>query len=162
MKKTLQTVRLKPNPAGKDRTKTGVSETQLGAEWVDIKNTGSYDVSLAGTNLFHKAYKYDGSWDWELVKALSGILKPGEILRVHSGKGPLSVLRAEDQSGAHYHTFIGESRYVWNNDKGDTAGLWQPATKEWDDEASYDPYPPEGVILVRSGSKLVAQAAAYR
>lgn len=49
--KTLQTVRLKPNPAGKDRTRSGASETQLGGEWADIKNTGRLDVNLVGVNL---------------------------------------------------------------------------------------------------------------
>lgn len=44
------------------------------------------------------------------------------------------------------------------HDHGDASLLWQPATNVTIDEASYDPYPPEGVILQRVGSKLVAPA----
>ena len=82
----------------------------------------------------------------------------GQVLRVHSGKGPFSVVRAEDRIGSDYYMFTGESRYIWNNDFGDSSLLWQPATKVTIDEASYDAYPPEGVILQRVGSKLVAPA----
>lgn len=157
--KNLQTVRLKPNPKGKDRTRSGASETQLGAEWADIKNVGRHDENLSGVNLFHKAYKQDGTWDWELVKVLSGTLKPGQVMRVHSGRGPLSVLRAEDLEGADYHVFAGESRYLWNNDRGDTAALWLVEAKDFVDRTSYDGVPPEGVVLHRVGDKLVPLAA---
>ena len=158
--KTLQTVRLKPNPAGKDRTRFGATETQLGAEWADIKNTGIYDVNLTGVNLYHKAFKRDGSWEWEIVKSLSGLLRPQQVLRIHSGKGPLTALREEDVRGADLHDFTGRSSYIWNNAEGDTAALWEPATQQWIDQASYDPNPPEGVVLVRIGDKLVVPAAA--
>jgi hypothetical protein len=88
-------------------------------------------------------------------------LKPGESVRVHSGqKRELSVLYAEDQRGATYHTFSGEDRYTWNNDKGDTAGLFEGNNRI--DKASYDPYPPGGVILQRVGDKLVAPAGVRR
>lgn len=158
--KTIQTSQLKPNPAGKDRTKTGASESQLAAEWVDIKNTGRSSVDLTGVSLYHKAFKRDGSYEWELVVQLSGVLAASQVLRVHSGKGPFSVVRAEDKVGSDFYMFTGESRYVWNNDYGDSSLLWQPSTKVTIDEASYDAYPPEGVILQRVGSKLVAPARA--
>jgi hypothetical protein len=61
-------------------------------------------------------------------------------------------LRPEDVAGAHHHTFTGKN-YVWNNDCGDTAGLGNGQV--WIDNASYDPYPPEGRILIRQGDKLV-------
>src|SRR5690606_37954694 len=96
--------------------------------------------------------------EWELVVQLSGVLSVGQVLRVHSGKGPVSVVRAEDKVGSDYYMFTGQSRYIWNNDYGDTSLLWQPSTELRIDEASYDPYPPEGVILQRVGSKLVASA----
>lgn len=156
--KTIQTSQLKPNPAGKDRTRTGASESQLAAEWVDIKNTGRSSVDLSGVSLYHKAFKRDGSFEWELVVRLSGVLGAGQVLRVHSGKGPFSVVRAEDKVGSDFYMFTGESRYIWNNDYGDASLLWQPATKVTIDEASYDAYPPEGVTLQRVGSKLVAPA----
>lgn len=156
--KTIQTSQLKPNPAGKDRTKTGASESQLAAEWVDIKNTGRSSVDLSGVSLYHKAFKRDGSFEWDLVVKLSGEIGAGQVLRIHSGKGPFSVVRAEDKVGSDYYMFTGQSRYIWNNDHGDTSLLWQPSTELRIDEASYDPYPPEGVILQRVGSKLVASA----
>ena len=49
--KTIRTNQLKPNPAGKDRTRSGASETQLAAEWVDIMNTGRIDADLNGVAL---------------------------------------------------------------------------------------------------------------
>jgi hypothetical protein len=154
--KMIQTSQLKPNPAGKDRTKTGISETQLAAEWVDIKNIGWSSVDLTGISLYHKAFKRDGSFEWDLVARLSGEIGTGQALRVHSGNGPYSVVRAEDKAGCDYYMFTGQSRYMWNNDYGDASLLWQPSTKSTVDEASYDPYPPEGVVLQRVGSKLIA------
>ncbi len=156
--KMIQTSQLKPNPAGKDRTKTNISETLLAAEWVDIKNTGRTSVDLTGVSLFHKAFKRDGSYEWELVLRLSGNIDAGKVLRIHSGNGPYSVVRTEDKLGSDYYMFTCNSRYVWNNDFGDSSLLWQPSDKVTIDEASYDPYPPDGVILQRVGSKLVVPA----
>ena len=158
--KTVRTNQLKPNPAGKDRTRTGASETQLAAEWVDIKNIGRLDVDLTGATLFHKAYNRDGGFEWEVVRRLSGVLPAGKVLRVHSGKGPYSVVRDEDKVGSDYYFFTEESRYIWNNDKGDTSLLSEPASKTTIDQAGYDPYPPEGIILHRVGDKLMARVAA--
>ena len=45
--------------------------------------------------------------------------------------------------------------YVWNNKEGDTPALFNPVTKVTLDSASYDPNPPQGEVLVRSGAKLV-------
>ena len=87
--KMIQTSQLKPNPAGKDRTKTNISETLLAAEWVDIKNTGRTSVDLTGVSLFHKAFKRDGSYEWELVLRLSGNIDAGKVLRVSCGASAL-------------------------------------------------------------------------
>lgn len=155
--KTLRVTQLKPNPTGKDRTPSGsASPAQLGAEWVDFENTGSAAVNLTGVELYHVAYGPGGKSEWSLITRFSsGTLRPGESVRVHSGRQrDLSVLYEEDQRGATYHTFSGEDRYVWNNDKGDTAGLFDSNGRI--DKASYDPYPLEGVILVRSGDTLLA------
>ena len=99
-------------------------------------------------------------WKWALVvdssSPLSGIVRPGQTLRVHSGRvRDLSVVRAEDLAGAELHAFTGRDTYIWNNANGDTAGIWQPAREVWIDRAEYMPYPPEGVILVRSGAMWV-------
>jgi hypothetical protein len=62
----------------------------------------------------------------------------------------------EDLAGADYHLFTGEDEYVWNNRQGDSPLLFVEATKTTIDKASYDSNPPEGVVLVRAGDKLVA------
>jgi hypothetical protein len=48
----------------------------------------------------------------------------------------------------------GRDAYVWNNAEGDGPGLWRPSMKSWVDRTSYDPNPPEGAVLVRTGEKL--------
>jgi hypothetical protein len=58
-------------------------------------------------------------------------------------------------AGADYHVFTGEDEYVWNNRQGDTPLLFNDTTEKTIDKASYDPNPPEGVVLVRAGDKLV-------
>jgi hypothetical protein len=161
--RSLQITRAKPNPRGKDRTRAGTTVAQLAAEWIDIKNTSHTGVLLTGVDLYHKAYSPDGSSQWEKVVSLSGVLPGGNTLRVHAGQvRPISVISNEDILGAEYHNFTGRDEYVWNNREGDHPGLWIPATKEWVDLTSYDPNPPEGAVLVRSGAKLVpASVAAY-
>ena len=85
--KTLLTARLKPNPAGKDKNRWGnASQTQLGAEWADIKNTGSYGVNLDGVRLYHVAFKNGKPSHWDIVVSFgSFVLGAGQVLRVHSG-----------------------------------------------------------------------------
>lgn len=158
---TIQVIRLKPNPRGKDRTWGATTPAQLGAEWVDIKNNGTGSVDLSGVELNHIAYPAGGGeGKWASVCILKCVLGPGQVLRVHSGEHrPVSVLHAEDQAGAHWHQFTGKDQYVWNNSQGDTAGLWLLNPGKWIDSASYDPHPPEGMVLVRSGQKLIPAVA---
>lgn len=161
--KSLEVVRLKPNPRGKDRSHGNATPAQLGAEWVDIKNIGANPVDLSVVTLFHLAYPAGGGQpEWHVVCKFKNItLAPGKALRVHSGEGPnLDVLHPEDRQGADYATFTGRNAYVWNNDKADTAVLMN-TTGQWSeiDRASYDAHPPEGVVLVRSGQKLVPALA---
>lgn len=161
--KTLQSVRLKPNPAGKDRTRRGGAATaQLGGEWVDIQNTGAAPVDLSGVTLYHVAYS--GACDagtWQPVMNFKGILGVGEVLRVHAGHGPVAALHAVDQQGANYHLFTGRDQYDWNNDRGDCAALFQAGQSDPFDRAWYDPNPPEGVILTRLGTRLAYTSGVY-
>lgn len=160
--KTLQISRLKPNPSGKDKDRFGYAPAaQLGAEWVDIRNSGSAAVQLDGVKLFHVAFTNGSPSHWEEIMTFKGTLDAGAVLRVHAGKGPESALRPEDLHGARHHLFTNRDRYVWNNAEGDTARLTEPSNNGdlETDKASYDPYPPEGVVLVRSGAKLVPSAA---
>lgn len=163
--KTLRITKIKPNPAGKDKSRGGYApEAQLAGEWVDVTNNGTGGVELSGINLCHKAYKADGTWEWDVVYSLPRhTLGRGEVLRVHTGKGPLAVVRPEDQQGANWHSFTGHDRYVWNNDRSDTPLLYFVQEKQTVDQATYDANPPEGVVLVRSGDKLIpSSSVAYR
>jgi len=146
----------KPNPAGKDHYSVDIPNYQLAGEWVDYKNSGITDLSLDNIELYHIAYtreKPDG--EWEKVMGFQGILKVGEVVRVHSGgKTPLANIRPIDIAGADYHLFTGKN-YVWNNSKSDTAGLWDTTKEVWVDKARYYANPPEGKILKRYGDILV-------
>lgn len=150
----LQTVRLKPNPSGKDRTRWGgATATQLAGEWADIENKGLQGYDLQDVGLYHIGYKPDGSGQWDLVMSFKGVLRPGQVMRIHAGSGPESVLLPEDKSGADFHFFTG-GNYVWNNDKADCAGLFRNNTTQID-KACYAANPPEGAILMRVGDSLV-------
>jgi hypothetical protein len=158
---TLQTVQLKPNPSGKDRSRYGATAAQLGGEWADIKNVGLRPDDMVGVKLFHVAYSgaYDnGTWD-EVINFTQGVLGVGQVVRVHSGSGPESALHPADRVGADYHVFTGRDRYVWNNDRGDCAGIGRSAS-DLTDKTCYDPNPPEGDVLQRVGAKLVPSYAA--
>jgi len=164
--KTLQTSRLKPNPAGKDKSRSGhASIAQLGAEWVDIRNTGSSPVNLDGVKLYHIAFANGQPSHWEAIMSFTGTLGASEVVRIHGGHGPESALNSEDRSAATYHLFTKRDQYVWNNAEGDTSRITEPASNSGEidtDKASYDPHPPEGVVLMRSGAKLVpSSASAY-
>lgn len=154
--KYLRVIKAKPNPTGKDRVHRVTPKQQLAAEWVDFKNTGDEPFRLQDVSLQHIVYQAecrDGKW--ATVMTFKGVLQPGEVVRVHSGlQISISEMFAEDAAGAHHHLFTGGD-YVWNNDCGDTAGLWNGLI--WLDKASYEPYPSEGVILVRDGDKLVRE-----
>ena len=167
--KTISVYRIKPNPAGKDRSRSGsLASAQLGGEWVDLRNSGLYTLNTNGVGLYHLAYPASGGKpEYRLVVNLPDCtLKPGEVLRVHAGqRRDLSVLNAEDRNGADWHSFTGEDAYVWNNCEGDTPAIYEHAAKETIDSASYDPYPPEGAVLFRQGTKLMpvpVSAGTYR
>ena len=156
--KSLQTYRLKPNPAGKDKNRNGrASQTQLGAEWVDIRNTSNTPVSMDDVKLYHVAFHNGKASHWELVTGFTGTLQGQQVIRIHSGSGPVSVLNAEDVRGADIHSFTGKDNYVWNNEEGDTSWLTEQQNgKDVEtDKAGYAPNPPEGVVLVRAGDSLV-------
>jgi hypothetical protein len=152
--KGLRITKAKPNPAGKDRVAGVTSKRQLAAEWVEFKNTGDEPFTLNGISLQHIAYQQrcrEGRW--EAVMSFKGVLQPGQVVRVHSGSElSTSEMNPEDAIGANYHFFTARN-FIWNNDCGDTARLWNELITI--DAASYDPYPLEGKILVRQGDKLI-------
>jgi hypothetical protein len=152
--KSLRIIKAKPNPRGKDRYGSYIPPAQLAAEWVDFENSGNEKYSLVDIELNHIAYQpicKNGKWD--PVMTFTGNLEPEKVVRVHSGaKISLADMNIEDVTGADFHLFTGKN-YVWNNDCGDSSGLWNG--NAWVDKASYDPYPPEGRILRRVGDKLI-------
>ncbi len=151
---------IKPNPAGKDRNRNGATPTQLAAEWVDFRNDAGQTVNLSGLSLWHKAYS-PGTSTWQKITTFTGgSLGAGQIMRVHSGQARQGVISQDDMAGAHQHVFTGRDAYVWNNREGDTPALYVEARQDTIDTASYDPNPPEGVVLVRQGDKLVGRANA--
>ena len=156
----LRITHLKPNPLGKDRTRHGgATAAQLGAEWVDFQNAGTSSTKLDGIALYHVAFSPgDHQGSWEKIMTFNGILQRDKIVRVHSGQArDPSVLNPEDINGADHHLFTGRDAYVWNNREGDTAALWK--AEQLIDKASYAPNPPEGVVLTRSGDRLVLPGA---
>lgn len=157
---SLKTVRIKPNPVGKDRNRNGqAGAKQLGAEWADVKNEGPKPVSLEGVSLQHIAYRHGSSEGrWEIVTGFKGSLAPGLVMRVHSGHGPVTALAPEDLAGADAHLFTGRDQYVWNNDRGDCPALWLSGQQVPFDKACYHSAPPEGAVLIRVGDRLVAGA----
>lgn len=157
----LQTIRMKPNPAGKDRTRYGASAAQLAAEWVDIKNVSEVAVNITGVRLCHIAYSdaYPNG-RWELVTSFSGTLQPGKVIRVHAGEAKnANQIRAEDLVAADFHLFSGRDAYVWNNDRGDCSSLWTAEGDQPFDKACYSSPPADGAILTRVGDALVSTTA---
>lgn len=154
--RNLTVSQAKPNPTGKDRYPVDIPNFQLAGEWVDLKNTGVVDIPLNDIELYHIAYtheKPDG--EWKKVMGFNGILKVGEVVRIHSGgETPLANLRPIDVIGADYHLFTGKN-YIWNNSKSDMAGLWNVTQRIWIDKAKYDAFPEEGKILKRVGDMLI-------
>lgn len=155
----LRVIKAKPNPLGKDKI-LGLLlvNKKLGAEWIDIKNTGSTPVSLKDIQIYHVAYK-NGNAEWEIAKDFSNLLlgvtiPAGSIMRVHSGSGPVSILNPEDVSGANTHYFTGKT-YIWNNDKIDKPMIWDKTKKVVVDQTYYDAPVIDGKILVRVNDKLI-------
>jgi hypothetical protein len=150
---------MKLDPTGTSRSQNGSPSHGKPAEWFDVRNNGSASVRTSGLCLYHLEYPSpEGEPEYRFVVTLPEFsLKPGEILRVHSGpRREVSALYSEERTGADQHAFTGGEVRVWNRREGDTAVLYAQATKELTDSVSYDPNPPEGVVLWRQGPKLVS------
>lgn len=140
----LLVTRALPNPAGKDRRYPHPpTDEQLNGEWVEFANAGGRLLSLDGVSMAH--YTFDracGKTGEDKLITFNGTLKPTYSIRLHTGHG---VTWAE---GPIWHLYAGRSNYVWNNVCGDTAVLRNDGA-ECIDWASYDPQPPDGVVLNR-------------
>lgn len=159
--KTMKSVRIKPNPAGKDRTRRGgATAAQLGAEWVDLKNEGAAAVNLAGLSLYHVAYSGEtDNGTWEKITGFTGTLDAGKVVRVHSGNGPESALNEADRQGADHHVFTKRDSYIWNNDRADCSALQKDGEADKFDKCWYDTKPPEGVVLQRVNGKFIVPSS---
>ncbi len=159
----IQVTRAKPNPAGKDKSHGYPIPEQLLAEWVDLKNVGDAAVNLSTLHLADAQFGHACQLHKEAQIYWNGpssvVLQTGETVRVHTGREVDAWrMQQEDRSGANYHSFANRGSFVLNNDCGDILSVWwQGQDQQWhrEDAASYDPYPPEGQVLQRSGNKLV-------
>lgn len=162
MSSNIQIVRAKPNPAGKDKTSSGVPKPeQLVAEWVDMKNIGNEPVRFPTMELHHTLFNERCVSLNRTERYWSGgggaALEPGETLRVHTGRKEYeNTLSAEDRGDGRWRGFAGLDRFVLNNRCGDCIHVFWTARDgtRYRDSASYDPNPPEGSVLYRRGDKL--------
>jgi hypothetical protein len=160
--KDIRVYRMRLGPTETDRTPYGSESHRKPGEWIDVRNDGSANARTSGLCLYHLEYPNpDVEPEYRFVVTLPECsLKPGGILRVHSGpRRELSALHEEDRNGADWHAFTAGEARVWNHLQGDTAVLYALATRDTTDSASYDPNPPEGVVLERQGPKLVPAPA---
>jgi hypothetical protein len=70
----------------------------------------------------------------------------------------------EDRVGAHIHRWAGHGLFKLNNGAcGDTLTIWyfNGSKHELIDQTSYDPYPPEGAVLVRQDQKLIVSVRSF-
>lgn len=160
---TIGIVRAKPNPFGKDVTSSGTARpAQLLGEWVDLANSGDQSVNLSMLHLTDAQFSPTCEIKHRAVEYWTGkstdVLAPGQIVRVHTGKsGDAYVMPTDDGSGVHIHAFAERGWFVLNNRCGDIISVWWIYNGQWtkEDEASYDPNPPEGAILRRVGNRLI-------
>jgi hypothetical protein len=140
----LLITRAVPNPAGKDRLPPyGPTNEQLNKEWMEFRNASARNLRLDEVVLMHFSFdRYCSQTGVDDVMNFKGLLQPEHSVRVHTGDGETW------QEGTIWHLYARRSNYLWNNACGDTATLrlTNGGRIDW---ASYDPHPPEGVVLNR-------------
>lgn len=161
---SLQVFQAKPNPIGKDKTSAGIPKPeQLLGEWVDIKNVGSLPIRFSSIQVYHTLFNQACQVIGQPERFWTGTgqdsLQPGQILRIHTGRSRDQHLRTlADQTGANWYAYAERDNFALNNRCGDKIIVtWQDSQgRALRDEASYAPKPPEGAILKRVGTQLVA------
>lgn len=158
----IQIIRAKPNPTGKDTNHHRPIASQLLGEWVDLKNIGDAAVAASVLNLADSTFgpgcvikeKAQIYWNGSSIT-----LKPGETVRVHTGRSADSWQMAQvDRDGVNHHAYAESGSFVLNNDCGDNVSVWwKDQDGKWycEDAASYRPKPTEGKILQRVGAELI-------
>jgi hypothetical protein len=168
MSLSLKILQSKPNPRGKERkdgtmTQAILPELLLG-EWVDIENNGIELITFSRIQLHHSLFndlcQTRGETEKYWCAEGTGLLKPGQILRIHSGRHHDRNLMSEaDEGDVDWHAYAEREDFVLNNRCGEVIVLtWQDEEgREYKDVASFAPHPPEGEILKRSDNQLVYQ-----
>jgi len=168
---SLQIIQAKPNPAGKDSNKDQNGSIpnrpeQLFGEWVDVKNIGNDEVHFPTMQvrhaLFDETCQATGELELYWIGVNANFLKPGQVLRIHAGRREdAHQMSSEDQAGADWHGYAESDNFILNNRCGDKIVLsWQDAVNQiCQDWACYAPYPPEDLILKRSGNLLAGAGA---
>ena len=149
---TLYITRAQPNPPGKDTSRRGsATNAALNEEWVEFEARGGA-VSIAGVSLTNLTFGTGCRVSEERVVTSfsSGVLQPGESVRVHTGRGTAW------REGNVWHLYANDDWFRWNNLCGDRATLW--FNQQMVDWASYDPNPPEGVLQRQPGTNRLTPA----
>jgi hypothetical protein len=158
--------RAKPNPEGKKENHLPHDQKLLLGEWVDLENHGDNPINLCGLWLAHQEFvgacapKNTSTRYWHGLE--TDVLKPGEVLRVHTGKLLHRYLgRFEDFVGADRHVFAESDDFVLNTRHGDCLTLWSKGpTGRWtfEDACAYAPNPASGSTLVRRANRLIPES----
>lgn len=162
---TLRISQAKPNPVGKDQTPSGLTKPeQLLGEWVDVENDGSEPITFASIQLHHTLFndlcQTRGQTELYWRAEGTGQLKPGQTLRIHTGRHrDKSLVSSVDEAFSDWHGYAERDDFVLNNRCGDIIVVtWQDEDgQNYKDAASYAPNPPEGAILKRSDNQLVVE-----
>ncbi len=158
----LKIVGAKPKPLGSSITQHHHNPAKLLAEFADIKNVGSHNVSLEGIRLANTTFDHDGKphkirvyWTGSNLTVLS----PGQVVRVHTGKSKdAALMHPEDRNGADHHAYAESGDFILNDKEGDKLYLYASSNEPFD-SAYYKPNPPAGSYLVRRGDELVLLSA---
>ena len=131
----LRITKISFNPAGADSGDSG----HIRKEIVVIKNAGSHAVRLDGWRIHdvdrHHVYVFgDRSRGDDVFTDVK--LRPGEYVRLHSGRGQDSATATTHGDVPTYYDFYWDlDNYVWNNN-GDKATL-KNASKDFVDGCAY-------------------------
>ena len=139
----LYVLKAHPNPAGKDRSRyQPPTNDKLNEEWVEFINNGYQSIDLAAFTLHDYTYHANCVKSEERqLQSYTGTLQAGHSVRVHTGAGQTY------NTGSTWHVFLNRENFVWNNECGDYVILRENTSLH--DWASYDPNPPDDVILQR-------------
>src|SRR5262245_13763526 len=158
---SIQIIQAKPNPAGKEKGKDGTPDpVEILGEWVDLKNMGTESIRFSTIQVRHMLFDdacFVTAPELYWAGDTEGFFKPGQVLRIHSGKeSDAHLMASEDQADADWHVYTGSDSFILSNRCGDRiSATWRdPYNQSFFDWICYPPHPPENEILKRSGNLL--------